>query len=785
MTQGFGVTIIGEDPSTTIIKWTGPVGGTMIDFNACTGIQVSRLTLDGNNSAGTGERIWYSPSLPYHYPTYNLISDQTIKNLSVGLEHGQASETVVERVHFDNDSVAGISETNPNSLDLWIRDSLFTNCGIGVTNAAVQGDSGSFNVANSAFVGSKTADMSISCTGIFNARRNLSIGSQAFFTSTMTGAQAEITFQANTIVSPASIPLQIGPTSPVVMIDNNFYGIPSSAPVLWGFNCCAPLEILSVGNRAASINPFSGNIGKVRSIDDLFSSPMPVANFVAPASVYVPPVSRAPIFDVPTGSDSTAIQKLIDQAAKQDGGGIVHLPAGVFQVKKTVVIPTGGPVELVGDGPFATFLVAGPNFTGAILQSESLAARIAELQISQNTNGGSPTAEALQVIVPDQPTTQVAIDEYKSVQDLGFFVDGIDQASVELFGGVMNSQTESAPESKLVGGPTLESGSYAFGRINMFQSGTDFFTIDGGAQLLEEDFWHDPSETGSAINLTSGTGSVTVSGAGLYTTTPEPTVEVDGFTGNISLVGINTILPINLGQQAEGTSMLLAGSQIQFTDFPVETAGPVGTLGEVINANNSGNTPIATSDVGNPPDSWIRQMLNPVRTNSPQTRLPLSNGSSRIRIERVLITSTSVGIHVMPDSSSTNSPQGASYVLRDQNGMALDGTATRGCISSSIRSKLDPVWTMRGTADGGTYLEAAGGSASAPIGSSGTDAAMVASPTDAHQRWIVHPIGDGNFRVINRATGQAIVSNGPGACVGFAPSSDNAAEEWSIFEVSK
>ena len=84
MTQGFGVTIIGEDPSTTIIKWTGPVGGTMIDFNACTGIQVSRLTLDGNNSAGTGERIWYSPSLPYHYPTYNLISDQTIKNLSVG-----------------------------------------------------------------------------------------------------------------------------------------------------------------------------------------------------------------------------------------------------------------------------------------------------------------------------------------------------------------------------------------------------------------------------------------------------------------------------------------------------------------------------------------------------------------------------------------------------------------------------------------------------------------------------------------------------------------------------
>ena len=90
----------------------------------------------------------------------------------------------MERVHFDNDSVAGISETNPNSLDLWIRDSLFTNCGIGVTNAAVQGDSGSFNVANSAFVGSKTADMSISCTGIFNARRNLSIGSQAFFTST-------------------------------------------------------------------------------------------------------------------------------------------------------------------------------------------------------------------------------------------------------------------------------------------------------------------------------------------------------------------------------------------------------------------------------------------------------------------------------------------------------------------------------------------------------------------------------------------------------------------------
>jgi hypothetical protein len=782
MTQGFGVTIIGENPSTTTIEWTGPVDGTMLDFNGCTRIKVSRLTIDGNNTAGTGEKIWYSPSLSYGYPTYNEFSDQTIRNLKVGLEHGQASETVVERVHFDNDT-AGISETNPNSLDLWVRDSLFTGNGVGVTNAVVQSDAGSFNVSNSVFVGSKIADMSIACTGILNIRRNLSIGSQAFFTSTMTGAQAQITFQANTIVSPGSIPLQIGPSSPIVMIDNNFYGIPSSAPVLWGFNCCVPLEVLSVGNRAASIKPFSGNIGQVRSIDDLYSLPMPVANFVAPTSVYVPPLSTAPVFEAPAGANSAAIQARINQAAKQTGGGIVHIPAGVIAVKTTLVIPQGGPVELVGDGPFATFLVAGPGFTGAVLQSQSLQARIAELQISQNTNGSSPTAEGIQVSVPDQPGTHIVFDEYKSQQDLGVFVDGIDQASVEFFAGVLNSQTESAPESKLVGGPTLKSGSYAFGRINMFQSGTDFFTIDNGAQLLEEDFWHDPGETGPAIDLTGGNGSLTVSGASLYTFAPVPTITVSGFTGNIGLVGINTIQPIELALGSEGTSIMLAGSQLTFTDSPVQTAGPVGTLGEVLNANNTGNGPAPTNDIGNPSDSWIEQMLNPVRANSPRPRLPLSGGNSRIRIERVLITSTSVGIHVMPNSSSSSSAAGVSYVLRDQNGIALDGTSSRGCVAESTASS--PAWTIQGTADGGIYLESAVGFASTPIGKSGTGVVLADSATDAHQEWNVLPVGDGNFQVVNRATGQALTSNGSGACVGLATSSNNAAEEWSMIAAAK
>lgn len=781
----YGLTIIGEDPSNTIIKWTGPQGGTMLDAEGCTWIHISRLTLDGNGSAGTGEHI-SSSNVGGFYPTFNLLSDQTIRNLEVGIEVGSAGEITVERIHFDNDSGAGVSQESYNALNFWVRDSLFTECGIGITNALNKDGAGGFNVTNSVFVDSKTADMAIGATGPFSIRRSLSVGSHAFFTTGATGAPALITFQANTIISPGRIPIQIGTPSPIVLIDNAFAGMHSDMPIVSGV-APKPVDIFSVGNRALSNVPFSGNIGRVKSIDDLLSSPVSESSVTAPAAVYVPPPSTAKVFDVPLGSDSAAIQTLVTQAVQAPGGGIVHFPAGDFEIDQQVVIPEGQPVEVIGDGPAATSLVGTPALIGAVLRIDSSQARVADLAISQQVDDGdSPTAEGIQVSVPDIPSTEVLVDETKGYQDHGLFVDGIDQAHVEALSYELNSETESVPASDLTGGPILAGGSYGFGRINMFQAGTDAFMLDNNAQLLEEDFWHDAGELGPAISLTGGTGSVTVSGASLNTPASVPTITSNDFTGNISLTGIGSVVgtPLQTGQQSESTSLMLAASEIPIPNSSdssvVLSSGPIGAIGQVLNDRVFDNKPFPVGDDGNSSALWIEQMLSHLRTEAPHPRLPLSGNSSRIRLDRIAIGSTRIGIHIEPNQISVGTMP--MYLLTNRNGMTLDNKSSSSCISEvpSTGNMADIAWTVKPGMDGGVYLQSAAESLAASIAENQSNVVLANSSADAHQEWVVLPVGDGYFNLFNRATGQVLTGRGSGACATLSTLNGSSEQEWSI-----
>ena len=72
------------------------------------------------------------------YPTYDDIEDQQISQVAKGIAIGFAGETTVQRVHFDHNTVAGISLENWNALNFNVIDSLFTDCNVGVTNAAAR-----------------------------------------------------------------------------------------------------------------------------------------------------------------------------------------------------------------------------------------------------------------------------------------------------------------------------------------------------------------------------------------------------------------------------------------------------------------------------------------------------------------------------------------------------------------------------------------------------------------------------------------------------------------------
>src|SRR5262249_18750581 len=116
----------------TRIVWGGATNGLMINYQAWYA-KMGRLTLDGAGMAHTA--IAHGPA----FSTHNEFSDMVFERLAFGIEAGASNslgnaETVVQRCTFTNCSQAGVSVENYNSLNWFVWDCEFDDCGSGVSN---------------------------------------------------------------------------------------------------------------------------------------------------------------------------------------------------------------------------------------------------------------------------------------------------------------------------------------------------------------------------------------------------------------------------------------------------------------------------------------------------------------------------------------------------------------------------------------------------------------------------------------------------------------------------
>ena len=138
LNHDINVSIVGEDPTTTTIKWGGANGGTMMQVNGTAYSKFDRVTFDGQNTAGVDvDQSWDGVSS--NFDTSNEYADDAFINAGFGIRGGQLgygfAEVSILRDKFINDTSAGVSLGNFNALDVWIRNSLFQDCVNGVTNA--------------------------------------------------------------------------------------------------------------------------------------------------------------------------------------------------------------------------------------------------------------------------------------------------------------------------------------------------------------------------------------------------------------------------------------------------------------------------------------------------------------------------------------------------------------------------------------------------------------------------------------------------------------------------
>jgi hypothetical protein len=205
-----GSDIVGDDPTTTTIKWTGAAGGTMFYLDAWYN-KVGRLTFDGGGMAGTG--LLRGPS----FATYGELSDLQFQNITgtcllLGTDTTQGiAEQSILRDRFYGCQY-GVGTWNYNSLDVYVWNSYFQG-----NSQAIRNATGAFHAYQNVFVGSTSSDLA-SYTNMQSAIvGNVSVGSAAFLANF--GASAVL--QGNFIYATATNGFDISQAQATVL-DNVF-----------------------------------------------------------------------------------------------------------------------------------------------------------------------------------------------------------------------------------------------------------------------------------------------------------------------------------------------------------------------------------------------------------------------------------------------------------------------------------------------------------------------------------------------------------------------------------
>jgi len=644
-----GISIVGEDPATTIIRWDGPANGVMLYYSPWYA-RLGRLTLDGGGKALTAVRHGkpFATALEY--------ADMVFKDVGFGIEAGEQNgiaETSVLRCKFVRCSRAGLSIQNWNSLDWWIWYCLFEDCVLGVTN--VYG-AGNFHVYESVFRNSTKADIEIGNLMYFSIRNNTSIGSQRFLFAHNFTAGALLTIQGNTVIEPKeATPIYLGNLGPALLLDNVIKCRPEQkqGPLVHNAGW-ADGDFVSVGNTYTVADPVKVR-GRLLTLDDRVVAPQAVQT-AAPELPGTPPNRQRKVIEVPAGADAAGIQAAVDQAAKLKGQRpVVHLPAGSYAIDRTLVIPAGCDVQLVGDGILnATQL----NWTGGEGGPVLRLAGPSRATLREFGVNGAQRADGIVVEDCDQAGGRVFTQgtQVGSGKQAGLLVDGLEKADVSLhdFG-----HGDCKVGVRVVGGPQAAAGKQVSGRVVIFSGASSnnevSYQVEQGGRLLVRDIWYESGSWPGFIQF-SGAGTFTLHGAQMAVKAAEetPAVELSDFHGKVTLLNVflTTVDPklparIRLTGDGRGLKLLALGIQGNKPQQYLlnEARGAQVALLNSRWAEDSGET-TAVPDEGAADPAFLREMLAETRSARPRLLTPVKDGLTDVRLYRVFVSNTQVGIHL-------------------------------------------------------------------------------------------------------------------------------------------
>lgn len=546
-----GANLIGADSAATTIRWDGEANGTMLMTSGSFDTLFERLTWDGGGSAGVGIAQWWNYTVDRaNYQGSIKHVDETFRDVGIGIYGGRLgrdfgegdSETLVKRVHFIRNRVAGVNLGSFNALDWWIWDSEFRDCARGISNEFSVDDrgpatgAGNFAVYRSVFVRSTVADVAIANTGWFALHANVSVGSRQFLRAAEIGPNsAALVVQANRVVDTLDpISIQVGNEGPLILLDNRIRsreGVKGPVVRLSGWGLAgAPTsdrDAISVGNRFTVDAPIAvaGPGGRLIVQDDARVG----RDAIEAGAPELPGPARdyhRRLFEVPVGASAERIQLAINEAAaSRSDGAVVHLPPGDYHVARTLQIPAGAHIQFAGDSETSALWWTGADPRGTLLRLAGPSrASVRDLRLV------GARASGIEIEHADQQQGRVVIEG--------------SMLSAVRVGGLLHSRVVAQANSEIGSLGVYGSASV----LSLGCGGLGPVRLDGNGRLLVADSWYEGKRSalfgGGSGDFTylAGLMSPYVRGVETGLDPAAPAVAVDRFEGRASFIGLQMAL---------------------------------------------------------------------------------------------------------------------------------------------------------------------------------------------------------------------------------------------------
>lgn len=620
-TNAIGISIVGESPGVTSIVWDGERGLPMFVANGGLFTLFSRITWDGRSKAGIGVAHWWNTTFPMYGGSAEHV-DEVFVDMEIGIQAGRMgavygqldSEGTVRRVKFLRNTKAGFNVGSFNALNWWIWDSIFENCARGVSNIFTLTDSGedrgagNFSIYRSAFKGSSIADVNIANTGWFGVYNSISEGSRRFFQSEGMGNNVAAQILQGNVVVDTTDPIAVytGNLGPVTLIDNKFRTQDQYVgPVVKLGGWASGREGISIGNSYTvpnAIEPSDGS-DRVLSIGDrlVTRSAIPIPHW---PRISAPARSARLVFEVPSGASASVIQTAIERATEAASGGaynpIVHLPAGSYQIDKSIRVPSQTRIQIVGDSAKTILWWAGGESGEPMILLEGPSkVTLRDFRVVGQT-------EAIRINGADQSGSRILIVG-SSMGPIS--IDGIKKGRVAM------QATSSATSIDLSHAASVVSmGAGVVGPVTMSQS-----------NLVMSDTWYEGREARlfrvKSGNLTYRGGHLTPADRAHGGGAAEPFLLLDEFNGQATFIGAILDLPtpqngIRIANEVEATKLLLIGLESNISAFLERDTQGNGQIGLVSSRYpaETGEAEVVSPNVGTVEDSFILDGLRQIRT---------------------------------------------------------------------------------------------------------------------------------------------------------------------------